>query len=73
MAESAFEVFAGRERARVVRFLERNQSVAAFVQGLAEQLAQWAAEHGVEPEQVEISLPFIGHDEYIRARVTKKL
>lgn len=73
MATSAFEYFLGRENARIVRFLERNHSVSSFMQALVAHLTEFAEKNHLRPEDLELELPYIAHDEFIRARVRRKV
>ena len=71
MATTAYEYFAGRQNARIVKFLERNESVASFVQALADELSEFCEKNKIRPEDIELELPYIAHDEHIRARVRR--
>jgi hypothetical protein len=68
MPTSAFEYFLGRRNARVVSLLERNEGVAAMLQGLLEHLVDVAEERGVPFEDLVVDRPFV-HGEYLKARI----
>lgn len=58
-----------QQNLRMVEMVDKNHSVAAFIQGLCEYLVNYANHKGIPLEAIELDLPFIGDDEYIRARI----
>jgi hypothetical protein len=54
---------------QMVELMDKNHSVAAFVQGLCEYLVNYANHKQVPFEDIILETPFIGNDEYIRARI----
>jgi hypothetical protein len=71
MPTSAFEYFVGRRNAAMVQLLERNPEVSGFMQALLEHLVDWSKEHGVRYEDIKLDVPFVSHDGYIRARISR--
>jgi hypothetical protein len=58
-----------QQNLRMVEMVEKNHSVASFIQGLCEYLVNYANHKGLPIEAIDLDLPFIGDDEYIRARI----
>lgn len=58
-----------QQNLKMVELVDKNHSVAAFIQGLCEYLVNYANVRGVSIEAIDIDLPFIGDDEYVRARI----
>lgn len=71
MARSAYE-FLESYQGQVVGVLAKNESVSAFVQALLEHLVHYANHVGVRVEDVVLEAPFVGDDEYVRARIRVK-
>jgi hypothetical protein len=71
MARSAYEFFES-EQSRVVEFCRRNDSVSAFIQGVLEHCVQYCNQKEVPFEHVVLETPFVGDDEYFRARLRVK-
>jgi hypothetical protein len=59
-----------QENQRIVELVDKNHSVASFIHGLCAYLVQYANHKGIPIEAIELETPFIGDDEYIRARIT---
>jgi hypothetical protein len=72
MAETAFGHFMGRQQARAVRFLERNESINGFVAALIDHMTTYCEREGVTPEQIEIDMPFVSQDGVVQARIRKR-
>lgn len=72
MARSAFE-YLESEQSQVVEFLRRNTSVSGFIQGILEHCVNFCNAEGIPFEEIEIDRPYIAHDEFIRARIIKKV
>lgn len=73
MATTAFEYFLGRENQRIVKFLERNESVSSFLQALVAHLSEFAEKESIRIEDIELEAPYITPDGYLRGRVRKKV
>lgn len=71
MPENAFEVFLGRQNARVVRLLEQNHSVSGAIQGLLEHLVSVAEDRGVDFADLELEDVFVAGDN-LRGRIVVK-
>ena len=70
MPESAFEVFQGRRNARIVRMLEENPHVSAFMQGILETLIDHCEETGIDYRLIKVADPYLTRDGYFTARIT---
>lgn len=71
MARSAFELFES-EQSQVVKFCQQNESVSAFIQGVLEHCVQYCNRKGVAFRDVVLDVPFVGDDEFFRARLRVK-
>jgi hypothetical protein len=58
-----------QQNAKKVELLDRNHSVSAFIDGLMDYLVQYAEHKKVPFDKLVLDAPFIGDDEYIRARI----
>jgi len=71
MSRNPWETLAGRSE-RMAELLEKNHSVSAFMNALLDHLIDYCNHKGIAFEDIELTDTFIGHDEYIRARIRIK-
>lgn len=69
MATTAFEYFVGRRNQACVRMLERNESVASFMQGVLEHLTTFCEAEGIAYENIVLDRPYIGHNRKLEAHI----
>lgn len=68
MANNVYDFLQSRNE-RMVELLDKNMSVSAFIVGLLDHLITYAEDKKVPFETIVLDQPFIGDDEYIRARI----
>jgi selenophosphate synthase len=72
MAQTAYE-FLANNQSQLVKFLDRNHDVSAFIAGLLGHLVEYANHKGVKFEDIRIELPRIedaGGDQSLVARIS---
>ena len=72
MASNAFERLLGTQNDRLVRLLDENRSVSAYIHAVLDHVANYALDKGVPFSQIEIELPF-AHDDQLRGRLRVRL
>jgi hypothetical protein len=68
-ADNAYDWFVANTNKKVVGLLDSNESVSAFMMGLLDYLVRYCEAHQIEFKDLILDQPFIGDDEYIRARI----
>ncbi len=71
-APTAYEWFVAQNNKKVVELLDTNESVSAFMMGLLDYLVRYCEAKGIPWNEMIIDQPFIGDDEYVRARIAMK-
>lgn len=71
MATTPLEFFMGRRNAATVKVLEQNEDITKFIRALLEHITDFATQNGVDVGEVKISLPSIGDDGTLRARILR--
>lgn len=69
MPASAYEVFAGRSNARIVKLLDDNPEISMMVQRLLEEMVEHADRRGVKPKDLGIKDAVITPDGRFMGRI----
>jgi hypothetical protein len=72
MAENAFQVFQGRQNARVVQLLEKNHDISGAISGLLTQLVEMCDQKGVDFEEITLRDVFISESGHLGGQIMLK-
>lgn len=70
MPNNPMEYFLAREASAKVRLLERNPSIAGFIDGVLDHLVQFCQKEGIQMEDIDLRDVFIAHDKRLNATIT---